>query len=289
MGSKRRFHLLCKLLILHMLVVSCRQVSRQAVDRLGLPRPEKAISATEMIGTIRGMSLREREDYLVEQVLSGQMPSNFRNLVPVTIKGRDRSGDKHALVIWVSNDYLSVGTDSDSIRVPMSPIGAERIAHATNSLLPTRKIVNEIYRSAAIRLKPQNLPPSREMVSTEYFIHHNNLVEDALPKNRGKGTLIAGHKKDVVISSFLTSFPDRVAIYGWHRSRSKVIQPLSIVHGINYMDYSHGIRLVHRVAELDGQPVDLRTILMSDRYSFLVNDEDDKLRKVTYTDRNSNM
>ena len=34
----------------------------------------------------------------------------------------------------------------------------------------------------------------------------------------------------------LYEFPDRVAIYGWHRPDGRPIQPLSTVHGFRYAD-----------------------------------------------------
>ena len=71
------------------------------------------------------------------------------------------------------------------------------------------------------------------------------------------GSLTAGDKKDVVLTERLWQNPDRVAIYGWHQSNGKPIQPLSTVHGWHYADYSHGIRLIsgqvlvnHRVQSL---------------------------------------
>ncbi|MEQ1808096.1 MAG: ABC transporter substrate binding protein, partial [Burkholderiaceae bacterium] len=42
------------------------------------------------------------------------------------------------------------------------------------------------------------------------------------------GQLTAGHQKDVVISNQLTQHPDRVAIYGWHRTNGIAIQPLEV-------------------------------------------------------------
>lgn len=40
------------------------------------------------------------------------------------------------------------------------------------------------------------------------------------------GTLVAGRKKDGVITPRLETAADRVAIYGWHRLEGTAIQPL---------------------------------------------------------------
>ena len=58
------------------------------------------------------------------------------------------------------------------------------------------------------------------------------------------GDLVAGHKKDLVLTRKMQGRPDRVAIYGWHRLSGEPIQPVSTVHVDWYADYSHGVRLV---------------------------------------------
>jgi len=56
--------------------------------------------------------------------------------------------------------------------------------------------------------------------------------------------IIAGHKKDVVLTNRLWKKNGRIAIYGWHRDDRSPIQPLSTIHEKDYSDYSHGIRLI---------------------------------------------
>ena len=53
----------------------------------------------------------------------------------------------------------------------------------------------------------------------------------------------------------LNTQPDRVAIYGWHYPSGQPIQPLSLVHEADYVDYSHGARLISRIAIVDGERV----------------------------------
>jgi hypothetical protein len=121
--------------------------------------------------------------------------------------------------------------------------------------LPTPVIVDAIYEQAQVRLEPQPMEPGPEMRSSGYYLRHNSLIEgqrSGLPEG-----LIAGHKKDVVISLRMKGQPDRVPIYGWHRKAGDPIQPLSLVHGADYEDYSHGLRLVSPVACLNGEPVAL--------------------------------
>ena len=106
------------------------------------------------------------------------------------------------------------------------------------------------------------------MSTTGYFVTHNATIEQQLQGRRG---LVGGHKKDVVMASRMASAPGRVAIYGWHQKSGAPIQPVSTVHGANYADYSHGIRLVSKTAYLNGKSVSLDDLLESSRYAYLLN------------------
>jgi hypothetical protein len=72
--------------------------------------------------------------------------------------------------------------------------------------------------------------------------------------------LTIGYKKSIVVGPNLDG--SKVAIYGGAGGTAdppwNVIQPYSTIHTSDYSDYSHGIVLVSRKAELDGEPVDLR-------------------------------
>ena len=137
-------------------------------------------------------------------------------------------------------------------------------------MLPTARIVDAIYAQAPVKLSPKPMQAGPQMSSTDYFLRHNATIED---QRRGRAGLIAGHKKDVVVANRMASNPGRVAIYGWHRSNGDPIQPVSTVHGASYADYSHGIRLVSRTAYLNGKAVDLETLLSSNRYAYLLNND----------------
>ena len=74
-------------------------------------------------------------------------------------------------------------------------------------------------------------------------------------------TLVSGHKKDIVLSNRLKRKPHRIAIYGWRSWNDRRIQPLSIVHGKRYVDYSHGVRLVSKNALVDNRLVPTSQII----------------------------
>jgi hypothetical protein len=87
--------------------------------------------------------------------------------------------------------------------------------------------------------------------------------------------LIAGHKKDVIITNFLNSHKDNVVIYGWHDSRNggKPIQGYGWGHEVTYADYSHGIRLIANEVEVDGEKMDIKDVLADPTLSKLLSKE----------------
>ncbi|HRP08946.1 MAG TPA: ABC transporter permease, partial [Gemmatimonadales bacterium] len=87
------------------------------------------------------------------------------------------------------------------------------------------------------------------------------------------GALVAGHKKDVVVTPRLDSLPGRVAIYGWQKPDGSVIQPLNTSHTTEHVDYSHGIRFVLDEVMVDGTPHELRMLLRDPLLAGLLSDE----------------
>ena len=108
-------------------------------------------------------------------------------------------------------DYLSVGSDRDFVRVPLTPMTAQAAADAFDCMFPTKKMVDDIYKQAEVKLEPKPLTQTRESVET--FIQHTPSLRSAF-SDKKPGVLVAGIKKDVVITDRLQEKPDRVAIYG---------------------------------------------------------------------------
>jgi len=88
---------------------------------------------------------------------------------------------------------------------------------------------------------------------------HHLIIEG---QRKGKKGLIAGIKKDIVLSNKVADNerPNRVAIYGWHKLDGKPIQPVYAGHVNWYVDYSHGIRLISRKVKVNGTWVDYATL-----------------------------
>ncbi|MCR9067648.1 MAG: hypothetical protein NXH79_02280 [Rhodobacteraceae bacterium] len=251
-----------------------RSVANPCVRRLtrAIPRrPANAPSGSELVAELMGSGGGVRDSALATQALRGNMPSHLRTLSPVSFQGII-GGRQADVTICVTPDYLAVGSDADHVRVPLGLPAALQVADAFDMMLPTTRMVDAIYAQAQVRLSPRPMEPGAQMVTTEYFTRHDAALDAQLANAGGRaGMLVAGHKKDVVIANRLSSAPGRIAIYGWHRASGNPIQPLSTVHGADYADYSHGIRLVSRTAYVNGRPVDIRALLTDGRYAEMLN------------------
>jgi hypothetical protein len=234
------------------------------------PRPADAPGGAEFVRGLEKLSPAAREAAVARELLRGNFPDFLRTFQKVTVTATDAAGKTRTAVVEVMPDYLAVGSDADFIRVPMTPRTAALVADAFGCALPTRHVVDEVYRAAAVRLAPDPLTEARESVGA--FLRHHALIE-ARRAGRRLGPLVAGVKKDVVVTNRLAERPGRVAIYGWHTPDGKPIQPLSLVHHEGYVDYSHGVRLMRRTVTVDGAPRDVRHVLYAADTHRLLSDE----------------
>ena len=249
--------------------------------QLGFPRKAAATGGAALLQGTEGKPVLEREQSLAAELLSGNVPPFLRRFVPVRVTRAGTSGKEHTIEYQVSPDYLSAGSDADYARLPLTPMTAQRLADLWDCSLPTARMADDIYRQATVKLEPRPLTEAREAPAT--FLQHHRIIEE---QRAGKplGALVAGIKKDVVLTNRLREKPAKVAIYGWHKLDGNPIQPLTIVHKDIYVDYSHGIRLVQRGVTVDGKPLDLRDVLRDPELSPLVSDEG-PVTCVSYSDR----
>jgi hypothetical protein len=238
------------------------------------PRARDAPKASELKDRLAAMTLDEREQEILAQILSGNIPDHLRRLSFVQMM-EVSSGRTNYFGYYVSPDYLCIGSDDDYLFTPLTPNTAQRIADALSCSLPTRKMVDQIYSAATLKLVPSPIPPSGEMTTVPVFYQHTAIVRNqlrALASPRGFG-LIAGHKKDVVISARLATAPGKVAIFGWQKTNGVPIQALYLGHTDRWVDYSHGIRLVHNDVALNGSVTSIAALLRDPQLAGLISDE----------------
>jgi len=251
----------------------------ETLHYLNIPeRPADAVTGSALVEKVTGMSIEDREREFVEEILSGNVPSFSRKLkalrISQTVNGKD-----YELVYFVACDYMAIGSDQEYLYIPLTPSTAQYLADSLDCLLPTKKIVDNIYSRSDIKLFPQPIPPSDKMTTIPVFAQHTDSIKEQisiLGLDRSVNKIIAGHKKDIILSNEIYN-PERnsgrVVIYGWHKSENNPIQPVYSGHIARYADYSHGLRLVSNRALLNGHPIHLDDILKDSVFSILVSSE----------------
>ncbi len=233
-------------------------------------RRTDACGGTAVIKDLLAAEPAVREAEITKEILQGNVPNFWRQFKNVEAELETADGKTHKIVYRVSPDYVIVGSDDDFVRVPLTPYTAQFLTDMLGCVLPTRKMVEDIYEVAETKLAPQPLTEERESLAT--FLKHHRLIQEQWP-NRRPTDLVMGIKKDVVITNEILKRPDHVAIYGWHQLDGKPIQPLTTVHIHWYVDYSHGIRLVDQWCTVDGQPMRVQDVLHDKELCGLMSDE----------------
>lgn len=262
------------LLFFSILVVDCHSQHLKLKKRAA-----NALSGSEFSKSIRdsSLSLEKREEIIFNEIQSGNIPGFYRKLAVI----RDTAmimGQLQTIRYYVLPDYLAIGSDSDYFYCPMRPQLAQKVADLLDCSLPTRKISDRIYYTAKVKMMPQPIPPSKAMITVPVFERHTRMVHQQREQSIRQyplGSLVAGNKKDVVISNmiFNTKNQLRVTIYGWHKPDGKAIQPLYNGHTTDHVDYSHGIRLIQNKLWLNGKKSTVRAILESQSLHPLLSDE----------------
>ncbi len=250
-----------------LILLLCTSLPAQSLDLP--PRSASALTGTAFARSVAELPRREREARILAEVKAGNVPQFMRALVPVTV----RVGAAKA-TYFVTADYLAIGSDNDFFLAPLSPGKAQQVADLLGCCLPTTRMVDDIYAAAAVKLTPEPIPPSRAMTTVPVFLRHNEMVR-IQRKDSGKppGALVAGHKKDVVIASSVFAREGKVAFYGWHKRDGKPIQPLYTGHTANWVDYSHGIRLVLRRMTVNGKIMMIDEVLADPDLAPLLSNE----------------
>lgn len=239
------------------------------------------MNGTEFAATFGPKGPLAWEAAALEMVRNGEFVAWPMKPVSYELEGRRVS-------LEVASDYFAVGNRENFLRLPLTPVTAQKVANLLGVLLPTPRLVLETWRSAEVKLAP--LPASKMSAgknmyaSMSQFAEHNALVNQQL-LGTSVNALRSGHKKDVVVGNLYK--PGKVLIYGWISPNAEVpakdvypsmtapwrIQMYSNVHGEGYFDYSHGIRFVSPTMTIDGQTYDTEKVMTDSKLAKLVSDE----------------
>ncbi|MEY4916493.1 MAG: hypothetical protein RL616_406 [Verrucomicrobiota bacterium] len=243
-----------------------------------LPLPTRAADALDgdaFVKKISALDLAPRDEIIAKEFLDGNTPGFLRKLCAVNVTSV-AEGKTNFATFFVTPDYFAIGSDENYFLAPISPSTAQQIADKLECVLPTRKMVDAIYAAAEVKLVPSPIPPTAAMTTVPIFAQHNETIRAqrmALTNLHPLGALVAGHKKDMVISARLASVTNKVAIYGWHQPNGVPIQPLYLGHTAAWVDYSHGIRLVAQTMLVNGEKKSMTEVLTDTKLCGLISDE----------------
>lgn len=262
---------LFRLLCLCLLVVFVGCGPRLFTYQTSESRNTTKITGEQFYQQAMTMQWKQRDSLALEAVVAGNIPSFLRKAEAIHVSVLDSTTGKiNKATFFVMPDYLSIGTDDNWARIPLTPITAQIIADSFHCFIPTRKMVYDIHAAANVKLAPVPMYIYRDSSITMW--QHHLIIEG---QRKGQKGLISGIKKDIVISDLLSRSPKqhRVAIYGWHQLNGKPIQPLYTGHVDWYVDYSHGIRLVSRKIKVNGKWMDYTEVMNHPVLRKLLSDE----------------
>lgn len=212
-----------------------------------------------------------RQALAADELIAGNHPSHQFDWRYLSWTAADASGAVHEVELKVAPDYLAVGDDQDFLYAPLGLPQALRVAKALDFALPTPLVVDKIYEAADHQFTPSPLPPTADMRTPQYWLRAQKRIVGLMDQSRT--ALLAGHKKDVVLTPRLRYAPSQLAIYGWHKAVGEPIQPICLVHGKHYFDYSHGIRAVAPTVRIDGVEHRYVDVLADPILALLLSDE----------------
>lgn len=239
--------------------------------RLAFPaRPANAPTGSQFLQQIANLPRDQREAVALREITTGNVPTFLRRLTPIRVEAIDDAGAKHVATYFVMPDYLAVGTDEDFFRIPITLATAVKIADQFDASLITAKVSDDIFAAAQVKLDPKPLTKDRDAATT--FWQHHRIIEEQL-RDKPRGQLVAGIKKDVVLTNRLKEKPHKVAIYGWHYPDGRPIQSLYVGHVDWYVDHSHGVRLMSQQIIVDGQSLKVSDVLKDARMCHVLSTE----------------
>lgn len=232
------------------------------------------VPATTLLKELPDEPGEARERMIRDFILRGDVPDYVQVWMPVPVRFGKLIGE-----FYCTPDFLSIGTDEDFVRVRINGATAECVGDVVGALLPTEKMVNDIY-SAANRLvaQPWGAPYDHSMMLTSRWqVQDARSNEQAHARGFQPGELWAGHMKNVVIGGGLEEYKgERIGIYGWFRKDGTAIQGPQAqwrAHEWTYADYSQCIRLVHKDMLLGDTVVSVESVLQNPELALLLSNE----------------
>lgn len=231
----------------------------------------------------RPMSETARENAIVEAINANHYPAFLSQFIAINVTAGSHTG-----TFFVAPDMLSVGTNADYLRVPMSARSAQQIATHFGLLLPTKKMIDAMLHASNVQKEVMvgQAPFDGDRSHTLLYVKTNKLIQDQRNAHFDSSlrTAYIGGKKNVVIAPEMSrprareghTCPDlRVWIYGGlhSASASDITQEPTSVHDEGYFDYSHGINLISAEMIVDNNPMRVSEVLANRELAPLISDD----------------
>lgn len=139
------------IVVFSVLIASCissKTIEKEVEHRFSefKQNPNESVSVDSLLQRIAHLEVRQREDSLIKYMSKGWMPAyNFR-FKKVSFEHKNTSGKKNKISFWASP------ANENYVRMPLTPQAAQLLADQFHCVLPTTKMVDEIYKKASIKL-----------------------------------------------------------------------------------------------------------------------------------------
>jgi len=145
----------------------------------------------------------------------------------------------------------------DGVRVSISERGLQEIADALGMHLLTPYLVDQIAKTADVKLTPKPQPwygkkdgGDGSMTLARRIFDYDAIVSSELGGKSGE--LVANEGKDWVLEgfAFMNAGFNKGTNYGWFQPSGKPVQGIGRVHNLDHADYSQLVRLVSSFAQV---------------------------------------
>lgn len=229
------------------------------LSKSGLTRDERRARLKTVLEKFPTEHSAQREELIVQAVARGAYDPPEWTTIISNYKGRRAE-------IQVSTDALKVL----GVRIDVTAEGAQRIADALGTILPTPRILQLIWEQADVRIEPCTSAADAKMASTARMLEHSECVDQRIGGRKG---VVANEGKHWVLSNRTAGKENLAANYGWFIKGRRPVQTVGTRHDTAHTDYSQIVRLVKPMIRVDGREIDIRHVGRSPELWGLVSDE----------------
>ncbi len=97
------------------------------------------MSGTAFYEAAMAMQWQSRDSLALAAIQSGAVPDFLLKLQPVHTTIVDSVGKQHRITFYVTPDYLSIGTNADWARIPLTPMAATTMQINGSAFCPRLK------------------------------------------------------------------------------------------------------------------------------------------------------